>query len=110
MTIDCPCCQVPLREVKLGDLVLDECELCDGLWFDDGEPERLVTLASLPKNALQPLAFDDSRKTVPPGARKCPRCQVVMRVWEWRATSVDVCGECRGMWLDRWELQKILAD
>ncbi len=94
----------------MGDLVLDECELCDGLWFDNGEPELLVTLASLPKNALQPLAFDDSRKAVPPGQRKCPRCHVVMKEWEWRSTHVDVCPTCRGMWLDRWELQKILAD
>ncbi|MEW6280775.1 MAG: zf-TFIIB domain-containing protein [Candidatus Eremiobacterota bacterium] len=107
MSTKCPTCLVEMRLVRFGDLEVDQCERCDGIWFDDGEPERFVTVAS--RGALEPIFFDDPSDKVPPGQRKCPRCNILMRVWEWGETHVDVCPECRGLWLDRWELQKIMG-
>jgi Zn-finger nucleic acid-binding protein len=41
---------------------------------------------------------------------KCPRCETsVLDERERNGVTVDVCGQCRGVWLDRGELEKLLA-
>lgn len=40
---------------------------------------------------------------------RCPWCNVPMREVERRGVRIDVCPECRGVWLDRGELEKLLA-
>lgn len=42
-------------------------------------------------------------------AMRCPLCEVPMREVERRGVTIDVCPECRGIWLDRGELEKLLA-
>lgn len=106
----CPTCNVQMRSRNMSSFQVDECPLCDGLWFDDQEPEKMVCTAASPQFFFEPIAFDDSRKKVPEGQRRCPRCEVVMDVFEVRDLPVDVCMNCRGLWLDRRELQQILAD
>lgn len=39
----------------------------------------------------------------------CPNCQTVMDEIDRGAVHVDVCPKCRGVWLDRGELDKLLA-
>jgi len=40
---------------------------------------------------------------------KCPICDVEMRTAEREGVEIDSCPQCRGVWLDRGELEKILA-
>lgn len=40
---------------------------------------------------------------------RCPRCGMVLVERTRVGVTVDVCGRCRGVWLDRGELEKILA-
>lgn len=40
---------------------------------------------------------------------RCPLCDVSMKEVERRGVLIDVCPECRGVWLDRGELDKLLA-
>jgi Zn-finger nucleic acid-binding protein len=37
----------------------------------------------------------------------CPKCQGEMRVYERSGVTVDQCTECRGIFLDRGELEKL---
>ena len=107
----CPTCLETLHRVEMADFHADECRLCDGLCLEDGQPEALVLLSVMPQNILQPIYFEDGRKRVPTGARLCPTCQVTLEVWPMKENvEVDVCPACRGLWLDRWELQEILKD
>ena len=43
--MDCPKCNSAMQELKIktlhGQVVIDKCEACSGLWFDDGEAEQL---------------------------------------------------------------------
>ncbi|MGE0490232.1 MAG: zf-TFIIB domain-containing protein [Vulcanimicrobiota bacterium] len=43
-TRTCPQCQTPLRPSLLGDVNLDYCETCQGIWLDHGELNRVVEL------------------------------------------------------------------
>ncbi len=38
----------------------------------------------------------------------CPACQTVMREREKENVIVDICPNCRGMWLDHGELEKLV--
>ena len=40
---------------------------------------------------------------------RCPLCDVPMREVRRRGVKIDVCPECRGVWLDAGELEKLLA-
>lgn len=38
----------------------------------------------------------------------CPKCYEPLRIAERQGVEIDYCPECRGVWLDRGELDKIL--
>jgi Zn-finger nucleic acid-binding protein len=38
----------------------------------------------------------------------CPKCQGRMRTYERSGVHVDQCGECRGIFLDRGELERLV--
>jgi Zn-finger nucleic acid-binding protein len=38
----------------------------------------------------------------------CPKCQGAMRTYERSGVTVDQCTECRGIFLDRGELEKLV--
>ncbi|MEI8390678.1 MAG: zf-TFIIB domain-containing protein [bacterium] len=39
---------------------------------------------------------------------KCPHCNVNLVMSEKQGVEIDYCPECRGIWLDRGELEKII--
>jgi hypothetical protein len=39
----CPKCGTQLEEISFGDVRVDKCFSCEGLWLDNGELERLQT-------------------------------------------------------------------
>lgn len=38
----------------------------------------------------------------------CPVCKIPLLLSERQGIEIDYCGQCRGVWLDRGELDKIL--
>lgn len=40
---------------------------------------------------------------------KCPVCDIEMRTTDREGIEIDYCPQCRGVWLDRGELEKIVA-
>jgi uncharacterized protein len=43
------------------------------------------------------------------GGLTCPKCHGTMRSYERNGVTVDQCGECRGIFLDRGELERLTA-
>lgn len=39
---------------------------------------------------------------------KCPHCEVPLMMAERKGVEIDFCGQCRGVWLDKGELDKII--
>ena len=39
---------------------------------------------------------------------KCPNCATELRMSERKGVEIDYCPTCRGVWLDRGELDKLL--
>ena len=39
---------------------------------------------------------------------KCPKCQVDLMISDRQGVEIDFCPQCRGVWLDRGELDKVV--
>lgn len=39
---------------------------------------------------------------------KCPRCETTLLMADKNGVEIDYCPQCRGIWLDRGELEKII--
>jgi Zn-finger nucleic acid-binding protein len=39
----------------------------------------------------------------------CPSCMVELTITDRQGVQIDYCSQCRGVWLERGELDKILA-
>ena len=39
---------------------------------------------------------------------KCPKCNVDLMISDRQGIEIDFCSQCRGVWLDRGELDKIV--
>ena len=104
----CPKCQtVTLAEFKVEEVAVDRCSSCDGIWFDVQELSRLLSddarhVASLSRGGSQ--AQLDGKKG------SCPRDgSELLRVYSSvdRSVILDACADCRGMWLDCGEFNKL---
>ncbi|MCX6023640.1 MAG: zf-TFIIB domain-containing protein [Chloroflexi bacterium] len=53
-------------------------------------------------------------RRLPPGGKRrtfevlCPRCKIELRMSDRQNVEIDYCPQCRGIWLDRGELDKII--
>ena len=105
--MNCPVDQAAMRQLTDKGIVMDCCELCDGIWLDAGELTRLTqTTSDLPE--LPPLPKSTPPKTE--GRPSCPRCRQTMEelpYLEGTSLLVDRCPRCRCLWLERGELQVI---
>jgi Zn-finger nucleic acid-binding protein len=108
MMLTCPRCRMRgLDEIELGEVVVDRCTCCGGLWFDNDEISEL--LGRTPEARRM-------ETTVPPESDQakdlaCPRCaDVALRALslagqDAAARTVFRCASCSGTWVDRGELR-----
>lgn len=109
MPIPCPVCVNDMQVIQYLDIELDYCRACGGLWFDNGEMEKILSKKNVPRRLTHPIAYDFSQRKKEEGERLCPRCGVVMKVINHKGVAVDVCMQCQGIWLDRYELSKLMG-
>ncbi|MEM7246224.1 MAG: zf-TFIIB domain-containing protein [Acidobacteriota bacterium] len=75
----CPRCPEPLLQGSYGDVEVDVCRRCRGVFFDRFE------LASV---------FD------PNTTRPCPKCPAPMRTEDVNSIPTNYCPGCNGRWID----------
>jgi Zn-finger nucleic acid-binding protein len=108
MALSCPRCEdVELEEIEVGEVIIDRCVQCAGIWFDSAEITSIVG----------PRARISNFESIVPGddycvdSMKCPRCQGVSlrRFLTYTPTDEERiayrCVSCIGTWLDRGELR-----
>ena len=110
----CPACAKPLARAMVGELPMQECLSCGGLWLDREAFERLgesrerqgAVLGALPGGPARVEALPESVKY-----RPCPACGQLMNRLNYAKRSgvvLDVCKE-HGLWFDRDELRRVLV-
>jgi Zn-finger nucleic acid-binding protein len=106
--LTCPRCRMKrLDEIELGEVVVDRCTCCGGLWFDNDEISALLGRTPEARRL---------ETTIPPESDAvkeltCPRCADVplrtLTAAEGGAAARTLfrCASCSGTWVDRGELR-----
>ena len=42
--INCPRCNIPMRQITRENITIDVCKECEGMWLDKGEINDLIKL------------------------------------------------------------------
>ncbi len=106
----CPRCHVPMTSEEHGDIVMERCERCGGRWMDPEDLKAIVDLIKLPVEGTPHrvgVDLTDVHEDAP-----CPRCGVPMEPFNYAGDSgiiLDRCRTCHGIWLDRGELERVVA-
>lgn len=104
----CAKCEGVLQKVNLGEVEVDQCPECSGIWFDFGELDRILEeddISKLRDNIDNSAAEDVLRSACPAcgGAGKMIQCASL----QVHGLHIDTCKVCYGQWLDGGELEKL---
>ena len=106
----CVKCDGELHRVQVGDLELDQCDRCAGIWFDPRELDRVLAQKSI--DALRRLS--SPRIDLDERRGRCPRCRTAGDLVRVASTAgpihIDTCAVCGGQWLDGGELEVLRRD
>lgn len=109
--MDCPRCHLPMNTRQIGEIKIDECPQCKGMWFDQGELQAAKDQTDPDLNWLDfEIWKHKDRFRVAAQPLQCPRCQVEMVAVDYDQTGVEIdcCPQCHGVWLDKGEFVKII--
>ena len=112
--IDCPKCNVKMMLVKAGDIELDQCPQCEGIWVDTFEEKKalqmkpeIFTIDELRnlRKVYQPLGKLEKVRYF-----KCPHCGGLMWRKNYMSFSGIVVDKCddHGTFFDKGELEKAI--
>ncbi len=102
--MDCPRCNSSLEKKQVGQVEIDECKDCKGIWLEQGELEKLKDQEDPDLNWMDfdlwkhPELFRLETKP-----SDCPECKSKMVAVDYHESgiTIDYCPNCRGTWLDR---------
>jgi Zn-finger nucleic acid-binding protein len=106
----CPKCGTEtMSEFSVQGVTVERCSSCSGTWFDARELRHLLAedarhVASLRRGSVNEQV--DGKKGV------CPRDGAeLLRAYSSidRSVILDACPECRGIWLDGGEFEKLFT-
>ena len=107
--LECPRDGSTMSELHQGESILDLCGKCGGQFFDTGE-----MYGAFGKKA-DPSLWDreETASAVRESKVKCPRCNKMMLMQDIKdatnTVEIDRCGHCGGIWLDKGEVDAIMA-
>jgi Zn-finger nucleic acid-binding protein len=107
--MNCPACKEPMFVAEYDQVEVDCCAQCQGVWLDAGELELLFG------DAGQGAAFLSRGSPHGVASEKRRRCPICRRKMEKAVTQgehpvqYDRCARGHGIWLDKGELEQILA-
>ena len=109
MNLTCVKCTSVLDKAKVGDVEVDLCPSCGGLWLDRGEIERLGKTKSDEVDHLRQELTGGAQAGFSETPTSCPACPGKLHEVRVGRVMIDVCGQCGGLFLDRGELDAALA-
>ncbi|MEW6608013.1 MAG: zf-TFIIB domain-containing protein, partial [bacterium] len=107
---NCPKCGSQMQKFNYAintGVILDRCPQKDGLWFNQGELEKIQIVMEEHDNSLERIE-QTHEKDVLLGTKDCPRCHKQLMEIDYEGIKTDLCKICGGIWCDSDELYQIL--
>lgn len=108
----CIKCEGQLLPVRAGDVEVDQCDSCHGIWFDSGELAKIVSASdvdALRRRAAHTKELEEKRRRADQQRASCPRCRGEGKLVQIASLTsdihIDTCAVCGGQWLDGGELE-----
>ena len=104
-----------------GEVEIDHCPKCSGLWFDPGELQQGVATGG--EEAIRTMSAEHKANAQVGGVRdwktewldeeegECPRCRLALRRTSAKGKKdlfLDICPGCEGVWYDGGEVNEFL--
>lgn len=105
----CPECNLRISKTVVSGVELDVCRVCSGIWFDYNELSQIVGMLKKQGCEISGFLFERADCTSHQRRRLCPKCRKSMEIIDYGGVEVDICKECRGIWLDKGELMEIMT-
>jgi hypothetical protein len=114
--MECPRCHTSLTSVDYQGVHIETCPACGGDWLDAGELKSIVKARQTRFSDQECLALAKATRITRVDLTKlnrhltCPRCGGTTNPINYGDDTgliIDQCTQCRGVWLDRGELEKI---
>ena len=106
----CPKCRTESMNVfSVEGVALERCSSCSGIWFDARELSQLLEQDA---RHLSSLRRGRDSKELEGKKGFCPRDDSeLLRVYSSinRSVIIDACADCRGIWLDGGEFEKLFS-
>lgn len=107
----CIKCEGDLVLVRVGEVEVDQCDTCHGIWFDSGELAKIMGARDVEALRTRAAATKDAEKRRREADQKrasCPRCRGEGKLVQIASLTsdihIDTCAICGGEWLDGGEL------
>ncbi|RMG15270.1 MAG: hypothetical protein D6731_08775 [Planctomycetota bacterium] len=98
----CPKCQGRWERVREGGVGLERCNGCRGTWLDSGDLTRALGVSRRIRAKAQ------GEYTELPCIR-CPDQELIELPYPGTDVEIDICPDCRGVFLDEGELERLRA-
>ncbi|MDD5070348.1 MAG: zf-TFIIB domain-containing protein [Candidatus Omnitrophica bacterium] len=115
--MNCPKCVGKLEPIVIEGVTVDVCWACEGIWFDQGELEKVIEADSrdfkridINRDSLDGEEFNQLHSSLDHKVGQCPKCSgtTFLKKEDYpNGVTVDVCPECLGIWLDGGEILKL---
>ncbi|MCF7826036.1 MAG: zf-TFIIB domain-containing protein [Candidatus Marinimicrobia bacterium] len=109
--MNCPNCSIALIQKNIQGIQIDECEKCEGIWLEEAELRQVKDKIDSDLNWMDFEILKHPEKFKPKAKRTaCPSCKKAMSVLDYDETKVEIdyCTECKGVWLEKNELESII--
>jgi Zn-finger nucleic acid-binding protein len=94
----------------IGEVEVDLCPSCGGLWLDAGELEKLGKGSKEDVEKLRTaLVGAEKPETASDTTTPCPACPGQLKEMKLGAVTIEFCGSCSGIFLDKGELDQAIA-
>ena len=104
----CPIEQGELYKIKYIGVEVEECRKCQGIWLSCESVKELYNkfYLEVPAKIYHEFEPNINHRSWPSKIR-CPNDQVILTTYEFKNIEIDICEKCKGLWLDKGEIDKI---
>jgi len=103
---NCPCCDVEMSSATVGQVEVEVCPQCGGVWFDHHELTELVQAGLHHLSAADDIAHGQPPQPLP-HPHRCPNCGTDLFLFEFKHTPGirwRGCRTCKGIWAEDGQL------